>query len=111
MLTILGPRHHHCDRQSRRDFLKIGGLALGGLSALGAAVSRLQGPAHPAVPPFVGLSPRMITSTWADSGQPGFLGMAHAAFKPNVDGLADMVLRGISLEQLADRRALLSSFD
>ena len=23
---------------------------------------------------------------WADPGQPGFLGMSHAPFKPNVDG-------------------------
>src|SRR5256714_7938287 len=32
MLTILGRRQRLCDRASRRDFLKIGGLALGGLS-------------------------------------------------------------------------------
>jgi uncharacterized protein (DUF1501 family) len=33
MLTILGPRHGgYCDHISRRSFLQIGGLALGGLS-------------------------------------------------------------------------------
>src|SRR5437870_11351908 len=32
MLTILGRRQRLCDKTSRRDFLKIGGLALGGLS-------------------------------------------------------------------------------
>src|ERR1700730_6329268 len=32
MLTILGRPDRLCDRQSRRAFLKIGGLALGGLS-------------------------------------------------------------------------------
>lgn len=32
MLTILGQRQRLCDRTSRRDFLKIGGLAMGGLS-------------------------------------------------------------------------------
>src|SRR5437870_2044527 len=32
MLTILGPNQPLCDKASRRDFLKIGGLALGGLS-------------------------------------------------------------------------------
>jgi hypothetical protein len=218
MLTILGPRQRLCDRTSRREFLKIGGLALGGLSlpqilraeaaagisgghksvimiflsggpphqdmvdlkpdapaeirgefhpirtnvpgidicehlprlagamdrfavirsivgsegrhaafqcmtgrpfarqpaggwpSFGSTVSRLQGPAHPSVPPFVGLSPRMTTSTWADAGQPGFLGLTHAPFKPNADGMADMVL-GMGMERLGDRRALLSSFD
>jgi hypothetical protein len=218
MLTILGPRHRFCDRTTRRDFLKIGALAMGGLSlpqilraeaeagishshkavimvflsggpphqdmvdlkpdapaemrgefrpirtsvpgidicehlprlagmmdrfavirsivgsegrhaafqcmtgrpvarqpaggwpSFGSTVSRLQGPAHPSVPPFVGLSPRMITSTWADAGQPGFLGLSHAPFRPNADGMAGMVL-GIGMDRLDDRRALLSSFD
>ena len=32
MLTILGQQHRFCDRVSRRNFLRIGGLALGGLS-------------------------------------------------------------------------------
>src|ERR1700747_2231526 len=32
MLTILGRAHRLCDRLSRRSFLQIGGLALGGLS-------------------------------------------------------------------------------
>jgi len=32
MLTLLGPRGRFCDGISRRSFLKIGGLAMGGLS-------------------------------------------------------------------------------
>jgi hypothetical protein len=32
MLTFLGDRPHFCDGHSRRNFLKIGGLALGGLT-------------------------------------------------------------------------------
>ena len=36
MLTIQGPSHRaFCDGVSRRDFLRIGGLALGGLSLPG----------------------------------------------------------------------------
>ena len=46
---------------------------------------------------------------WADPGQPGFLGIAHAPFQPQGDGKADMVLDGISLERLQDRRALLTA--
>jgi uncharacterized protein (DUF1501 family) len=83
----------------------------GGWPSLGSVVSRLQRPAHPAVPPFVGLSPRMKTMTWADPGQPGFLGLNHAPCRPNADGMADMVLHGVSMDRLADRRALLTSFD
>ena len=32
MMTLLGPRHQFCDGMTRRSFLKIGGLAMGGLS-------------------------------------------------------------------------------
>src|SRR6476646_258266 len=32
MLSIHGPRRRFCDNVSRRDFLRIGGLAMGGLS-------------------------------------------------------------------------------
>jgi hypothetical protein len=32
MLTLLGPSHRYCDGLSRRSFLQLGGLALGGLS-------------------------------------------------------------------------------
>ena len=31
MLTLFGPRHRYCDGVSRRSFLKIGGLAMGGV--------------------------------------------------------------------------------
>jgi hypothetical protein len=83
----------------------------GGWPSLGSTVSRLQGPANPSVPLFVGLSPRMITSTWADNGQPGFLGLAHAPFKPNADGMSNMVLQGVTMDRLSDRAALLRSID
>jgi hypothetical protein len=53
----------------------------------------------------------MRSSTWADSGQPGFLGLPHAPFRPNVEGMTNMTLQGISMDRLTDRRALLNSFD
>jgi uncharacterized protein (DUF1501 family) len=48
---------------------------------------------------------------WADPGEPGFLGLAHSCFNPNGGAANDMVLKGISLERLNNRRALLKSFD
>lgn len=83
----------------------------GGWPSFGSVVSKLQGPVHPAVPPFVGLSPRMKSSTWADPGQPGFLGLSHAPFKPNAEGMSNMVLKNVSMDELSNRKALLSSFD
>jgi len=48
---------------------------------------------------------------WADPGKPGFLGIAHAPFKPDGAGKADMVLNGVTLDRLADRKNLLAGFD
>jgi hypothetical protein len=49
---------------------------------------------------------------WSDNGMPGFLGPGHAPFQPNKGaGKDDMVLNGITLDRLADRKALLASFD
>ncbi|QGJ68499.1 DUF1501 domain-containing protein [Planctomycetales bacterium 10988] len=83
----------------------------GGWPSLGSALSRLKGPTDPAVPPFVGLSPAMRHTPWADAGQPGFAGFANGPFKPNAEGRDDMILNGISLERLGDRKKLLSSLD
>ncbi|MFO0877477.1 MAG: DUF1501 domain-containing protein [Gemmataceae bacterium] len=83
----------------------------GGWPSLGSTVSRLQGPTHEGMPPFIGLSPRMTTSTWANVGEPGFLGRTYAAVKPNADGMGSMTLRGITLDELGNRRKLAAAFD
>src|SRR5262249_13659899 len=83
----------------------------GGWPSLGSTVARLQGPTRPDVPPFVGLSPKMITAPGAIVGEPGFLGIKYAAFKPNADGMGGMVLKGLTLEQLGERRRLMNAFD
>jgi hypothetical protein len=83
----------------------------GGWPSLGSTVSKLQGPTHEDVPPFVGLSPKMKTRTWAIVGEPGFLGRKYAAFKPNADGMGSMVLKGMNLEELGERHRLMTFFD
>src|SRR3954471_509625 len=83
----------------------------GGWPSIGSVLAKIEGVVDPAMPPFVGLSPKMGHMEWADAGVPGFLGAAYAPFKPDGNGKADMVLNGITLERLADRRALLKSFD
>ena len=79
--------------------------------SLGAVVSKLQGPVDPSVPAFAGLAAPTQHMPWSDSGKPGFLGPSYAAFKPDGPGLANLTLRGISREQLADRQRLLNCFD
>ena len=84
----------------------------GGWPCLGSVLSKLHGPVDKAIPPFIGLAPKMGHVPWSDNGMPGFLGPGHAPFQPNKGaGKEDMVLNGITLDRLADRKALLASFD
>ncbi len=83
----------------------------GGWPSLGSVVSKIQGSVESGIPPFIGLSPKMRTSTWSDPGQPGFLGQAHAPFKPNADGKNNLTLQGITLGKLGDRQNLLAKLD
>lgn len=82
----------------------------GGWPEFGSVVSKVLGPIDSAVPPFIGLEPRMQHRPYNESG-PGFLGVAHRSFRPQGEGKADMVLNGITLERLTDRHALLHRFD
>ncbi len=82
----------------------------GGWPTFGATVSRVLGAADPAVPAFVGLEPRMQHRPY-NAAKAGYAGVSHDAFRPAADAKSDMVLNGITTERLADRRALLASFD
>jgi hypothetical protein len=84
---------------------------MGGHPSIGAAVAKLKGPVHPSIPPFVGLAARTRHVPWSDPGRTGFLGTAYAPFKPDGEGMKNLKLNNITLDQLADRRKLLASFD
>jgi hypothetical protein len=110
--SIVGCRDEHASNQCLSGYTPSESKKLpGGRPSLGAILSKLQGPVDKAVPPFVGLAPKMDFRPWADPGNPGFLGRAHAPFTPEGDGLADMRLNGVTTDQLHDRKALLKSFD
>ncbi|MFN5300124.1 MAG: DUF1501 domain-containing protein [Planctomycetaceae bacterium] len=82
----------------------------GGWPQFGTMVSRLQGPAQPESPPYVSLCYTCTHGPYNEPG-PGFLGAAHSPFRPLGDTRSDMVLNGVTLERLFDRRALLKGFD
>jgi hypothetical protein len=82
----------------------------GGWPEMGSIIARLEGSMAGAVPPFVGLSPKMQHRPY-NSGKPGFLGPAYAPFQPNGEGKDDLVLQGVTLERLDDRRRLNQSLD
>jgi hypothetical protein len=83
----------------------------GGWPSFGSTVAKVQGAANESVPPFVGLAPKMKATDWANPGQPGFLGREFAPVTPNADGLANMALRGMTVDQLGERTALMQKFD
>ncbi len=84
---------------------------------LGAWVSRLQGPAHPAVPANVSLMYRTGETKWGDPYHAGFIGRAHDPVPLTNRGPADvassnMVLHpNITLDRLQDRVGLRQAFD
>jgi hypothetical protein len=107
--SIVGAEDNHYDYQCLTGHLKRNEPP-GGWPSIGSVVSKLQGPLTPAVPAFVGLEPVMQHKPYNASG-PGFLGVGHRSFRPAGEGKTDMVLNGVSLERLNDRKALLASFD
>jgi len=88
---------------------------LGYWPGFGAWVSKTQGGADAAVPPHLTLMYRTGEQKWGYPGDGGFLGLAHAPFRLSAasgTGPADsMTLKGVTLEQLGDRTALVRSLD
>lgn len=87
----------------------------GGWPSGGAWVSKMAGQVTPAIPANVALMYQTGHRDWGDTGDGGFLGVAHAPFnllgrearsKPD-----NMVLRDVTLEKLQDRTALMRSLD
>ena len=82
----------------------------GGWPQLGSVVARLQGPVNPAIPPYMSLCYTCTHGPYNEPG-PGFVGPACSPFRPMGPSRDDMVLQGITMDRLADRRTLLRSFD
>ena len=82
----------------------------GGWPTMGACVAKVLGAASTGVPPFIGLEPRMQHRPY-NAANAGYVGVACDAFRPAADAKSDMVLNGITVDRLADRRALLAAFD
>lgn len=109
--SVVGARGGHDAVQCTTGWAPQDLRSLGGFPSIGSVVSKIHGPVDPGIPPFVGLTKPTRHLPWSDSGQPGFLGPAYQAFTPDGPGAANLVLNGITLEQLDDRRRLLGSFD
>ena len=83
----------------------------GGWPSMGSVISKLHGRVHESMPPFCSLMRPMVHKPYGDPGPHGFLGSAHAPFRPNGEMMADMTLNNISTGRLSDRKALWRSLD
>lgn len=104
-----GPDDHAC-HMCLTGHSRLGPQPPGQWPTLGAVVSRMQGMARPAVPPAMGLAAKMLHPPYNDPGA-GFLGPAHTPFSPDGECRDNMVLQGIALDRLGDRRTLLGGLD
>jgi Protein of unknown function (DUF1501) len=123
--SVVGAGGDHSAGQCLTGYKDLVSKAQGGRPSLGAVVSHLQGPVHPDVPPFVGLSPRTGETRWGDPGSSGYLGLAHAPFTPfRTEATASPNTKqpasdtgftldetAITPQRLAGRRSLLGQLD
>ncbi len=109
--SIVGARGGHDAIQCMSGWSSESMAAMGGRPSIGAVASRVQGPVDPSVPPFVGLAERTKHVPWSDCGRPGFLGATHAAFKPDGPGMENLTLRGMTHDQLRNRKKLIRAFE
>jgi hypothetical protein len=109
--SVVGARGGHDAIQCLSGWEPKSLANMGGRPSLGAVLAKLQGPVDPSVPPFVGLAAPTQHVPWSDPGRPGFLGPSYTAFKPDGPGMANLTLRGTTLDTLGDRRRLRAGFD
>ena len=88
----------------------------GGWPQMGSWLSKTLGQTTPAIPANVSLMFGTGHKEWGDPGAAGFLGLSHSPFalvggKDKGMKSDNMVLKGITPEQLQDRNSLLGSFD
>lgn len=86
---------------------RTNGQPTGGWPALGSAVAGVQGAVNNSVPPYLSLWHK-----WNEPNPgPGFLGAGHAPFEPKGKDRDNMILKGVTLDRLEERKKLLSAFD
>jgi hypothetical protein len=92
----------------------VAGFPPGDWPSMGAVLSKKLGPRVPGVPACVDLTPKDADARFilrTPPGQPGYLGVAHAGFEAQAVDRRNIMLSGVDPRCLADRRALLASFD
>ena len=82
----------------------------GGWPQFGSVAAKVLSVTDPAIPSFISLCYPCTHGPYNEPG-PGFLGTVMAPFRPTGPARDDMILRGLSVDRLHDRKSLLRSFD
>jgi hypothetical protein len=93
---------------------QIAGFPAGDWPSLGSVLSRRLGPRVVGVPPCIDLTPKDADARFilrTPPGQAGYLGVAHAGFEVQAVDRRNIMLNGVDLGRLSDRRAMLAGFD
>ncbi|HBB74966.1 MAG TPA: DUF1501 domain-containing protein [Planctomycetaceae bacterium] len=101
--SLVGSAGAHDAFQCQSGFPATALRAEGGWPAMGSALSRLWGSPHDLSPTFCDLM--QGRGLVRDSARPGFLGRAHAPFRPDIGGLFDRPLEEGMKSELAARGA------
>lgn len=109
--TIVGARGEHAAVQCYTGYPMQISEVQGGRPSIGSVLSYLQGPVDSAVPPFVGLATQCGHAPWADPGNPGYLGLPHAPFTPNLAGDSGFSPTGLTVDRLGGRKSLRQELD
>ncbi len=94
------------------------GEPAGGWPSFGSIVSQLLGPGRDGMIPYVDAAPKMGYNPYNNNGShlqgnpswPGFTGFKHIPFTLEGEVKNDLVLNGIDLSRLHERRSLLETF-
>ena len=108
--SVVGAQDDHDSSQCFTGRHPKVGVPSGGWPQLGSVVSKLQGARDNSVPPFVSLCYTTTHGPYNEPG-PGFLGISRDSLRPMGPTRQDMILQGITHDQLDNRKALLTSLD
>jgi Protein of unknown function (DUF1501) len=109
--SIVGCKDEHTAYHCVTGYPESVGRRQGGRPSIGSILAKLKGPVDPAVPPFVGLQPRMGEMRWANPGEPGYLGLAYAPYMPFRSETVKLSEQGITIDRLNSRKSLLGDLD
>jgi len=102
--SIVGLRDEHSSFQNLTGY-SMGESAILGKPHIGSAISRVQGPVDPLVPPFMDLFPTMQHRPYNSPG-PGNFGSAYQGIRADGEDIESMRLRYIQEAQFQKRRDL-----